>query len=245
VATISACATTSPKDAGDDRYLFRKDDSYVRLDPIESDAPANAHPFVVSSSQLRRMFVGLQVSGAFSASKDSIFSENDLKAIIPYLSSALSRASPRQDVTFAVADARGIFGSYSTRFITTGRLFVRGDKLNLIFGLIHERLEAENLDYTAVTPPIIPGSRARRVDTVIWKIESPNVKFADGRGDWLVFDQSAMTPPKVLGEEPAPRVEGGEREFERRLQVLKGLREKGVITEEEYAERRRAILQEL
>lgn len=257
-AGLTACATMG-KDNRAGSYVYQSDDNYVRLDPIEPGAPSNSHPFAVSAAQLTRLLADVKVSGAASADKAPVFSREELETIAAPLASALSKAGPNQDVTFAVTARRGIFGSFSAKDITTGRLFVREDSLNLIFGLIQQRLNPEMLGYSHV-PDIIPGTRARRIDLKFGQIEPGSGHLQERRGDWLVFNRSAIpatiatpatpAPPAAAGKSggealPAPTVDSKIQEIENRLRVLDALKERGVITEQEYRERRRAVLEQL
>lgn len=56
-------------------------------------------------------------------------------------------------------------------------------------------------------------------------------------------------PPQAATSQPPPPAAGGTpanpRSFEERLKILSGLREMGLVTEEEYQARRKAILEQL
>ena len=253
---LNGCAGLGASDDRDSRYVYQSDENYVRLEPIEPGAPANAHPFTVSAEQLRRLLARPKVRGASSIGTTPVFSQEELESIASPLASALSKAGPNQDVTFAVASHRGLFGKLSPKSVTTGRMFVRGDSLNLIFGLMQARLDTGRLDYTGADPAVTAGLRARRIGDTIWKIEPGPGRFHEQRGDWLVFDRSAIpamatpTTPRAhdTGARPAeaaPTTDGKAQEIENRLRVLDALREKGAITEQEYRDRRRAILDQL
>lgn len=256
-AALTACATAGTKDNRDGSDVYQSDGNYVRLDPIEAGAPANSHPFAISAGQLSRLLAGIKASGAASVGSAPVFSQEELDTIVPPLASALSKAGPNQDVTFAVTARRGIFGRLAPKAVTTGRLFVQGDSLNLIFGLIQQRTNGEVLDHRGVVPEVIPGTRSRRIDLNVGQIEPGSGHVHERRGDWLVFDRSAIPPAaaaptrrdtgaKSGGEAPAtPTVDGKVQEIEHKLRVLETLRERGVISEQEYRERRRAILEQL
>ncbi|HEX9812843.1 MAG TPA: SHOCT domain-containing protein [Burkholderiales bacterium] len=250
---LYACAGTSSQDSEDPGYVFRSGDSYVRLVPIEPGAAANSHPFAISADRLSRLMAGINVSGADSIGKAPVFSKEELETIVPPLASALSKVGPNRDVTFAVTSYRGIFGAASPKSVTTGRLFVSGDSVNLIFGLMQERFREGDFAYTV--PTTTPGMRSRRIDATGWKIESGGAHFHEQRGDWLEFDRGAIPAAapavpdvgtKSGGEAPPPpTIDRKAREIEDRLRLLDRLKEKDAITEQEYLERRRAILSEL
>lgn len=252
VTALAACAGT--RNAQDESYVYRSDDDFVRLAPIEPGASPNAHPFALSESQLSRLLAGIEVSGTQPAGKVSVFSQDELEIIVPPLVSALGKARPNQDVIFAVSAHRGLFGRLSPESVTAGRLFARGDSLNLIFGLMHARLDIGDLDYSGVSRRISPGARSRRIGGSVWRVDPGRGRLHEERGDWLVFDRSAIpaaqpaqTAPSTGKRDAASdgEVPAEVEEIENRLRVLEALRERGAITEEEYLERRRAILDQL
>jgi len=158
----------------------------------------------------------------------------------------LAKAGPKEDVTFAVTGGHGLFGAYSARSVTSGRLFVRDRQLNVIFRLVHDLFEDGELG-GGMPPVFLPGSRAYRAD-VNWRLVPGNSHLADKRTDWVMLDTTTLPRPK---EKPggtgtaAPAADSRYQEIENRLNALDRLKAKGLITEEEYSERRRAILQGL
>jgi hypothetical protein len=190
-ATLAACAAVGTSDRTD---VYRSNDDNVRLEPLESGVAPNSHPFVISAGQLRELLAPLKVSRAESIDNVPVFLNEELNTIVPPLMIALSKAGPNQDVTFAVTSYRGLLGKYSPKSLTTGRLFVSGNTINLIFGLMQLRLGSENLDPAGVAPRIVSGTRTRRVDTTVWKIDPVGGYFHDRRGDWVVFDRAALGP---------------------------------------------------
>lgn len=248
-ALLCACATTP--DAGS--YVYRSDDDFVRLVPIEAGATPNAHPFTISRDQLRRLLAGIQVRRTVRIGRAPVFTGDELDKIVPPLVAALAKASPRQDVTFAVSGERGFLGKLSRDSYTTGRLFARDDGLNLVFGIVHAQVDIGAAEDVWATPDMVPGSRARRVGDTLWKIEPGRARLRAERGDWLVFARSAVpggASPAAAGRSEAPaggaaRTTSKAEEIANRLRVLDELRASGAITEQEYRERRQAILDQL
>lgn len=257
---LTACAWFGQSNNQDRDYLYQSHGDYVRLVPIEPGASANSHPFNISADQLARLLAEIKVGRTTSIDEVPVFSKEEVEKIAPPLAAALSKAGPNQDVTFAVASYRGIFGKYSPESVTTGRLFATGDSVNLIFGRIHQRKDSGELDYSEYTPPVVAGVRSHRIGATVWKIVPGSAHFHGQRGDWLVFNRSefpgaaaapAAPPASEAGVKPgeatsaAPAIDSKARAIEDRLRVLDELKKKGVITEQEYRERRREILQEL
>jgi len=75
------------------------------------------------------------------------------------------------------------------------------------------------------------------------------VRLANNRPDWVLISPNAVvvvTPPPTGANAPAAVPSRGPSrvdEIEQKLGVIDNLKAKGLITEEEYREKRRAILQ--
>ena len=250
---LAACETTArsndrPQVPGY-QYRSESDVAFVRIEPIEPGAPDNAHPFSTSVAVLRPVLAGMKVKGASSSGAVPVFTSEELDEIVPHLAAALATAGPKEDVTFAVSGKHGLLGKYSPKSYTTGRLFVRDGQANIVFGRVHEGYAPDDQGLA-----LIPGSRTRRIETG-WDIVPENARVADKRSDWVALETrtapAAATPaaPRETadGATPAkpaaPAVDGRYREIDDRLKLLEQLKSKGRITEEEYRERRRAILQ--
>ena len=150
------------------------------------------------------------------------------------------------------AGSRGYFGSFSPKNHTTGRLFVTGQTINVIFGVVHEREELP-VASAPTSKPIVPGTRQKRLEEG-WTLATTVGRINERRGDWWTIEKSALpatasasatTPSGAAGSGVAmpPTAEDRVQEIETKMRVLDQLKAKGLITEEEYRERRRAVLQ--
>ena len=249
VLALSACGLLGG--LGGDRtipsYEYRKEMSFVRIERIEAGAPDNSHPFGISVDALTQALAGLQVEGSISINALPMFNDAELQEIVPHLVAALAKAGPKEDVTFAVTGKHGLLGAFSSSSVTTGRLFARGRQLNVIFGQAQELYEGPEFGPVSSYPS---GSRASRPDRV-WRLVPKEGRLADQRLDWVVLDTAATPVPgaKTGGASAAapatPTADSRYQEIETRLGVLNRLKANGLITESEYQERRRAILQGL
>ncbi len=221
---------------------------FMRLDDREPNAPANDHPYALTYDQLRQALASLKVARTISPDPVALFTEEQLKKIAVPLASALGKATPAQDVVFATIGKNGALGNVSPSRVTTARVFVREGSLNIIFGLVHERYESSELGFTP--PAFEPGRRAARFDPV-WRIVPASTMghLAGKRADWVVFDRefeasSGRAPAAAANPAPA----GGDaeqaryRDVKQRLELLNRLKADGLISKEEYRERRRAVL---
>lgn len=244
---MSACGSAAVTFDGGDKvvaYQYRKSDSFVRLERIEPGAPANSHPYRISTAALKQLLAGIQMEDSVLSAPVPVFTQRELDEVAPPLAAALEQAGPNEDVTFATGAPRGFFGAYSRKAHTTGRVFAQDSKLNIVFGLVHERFDDDRyLGGGGRIPELMPGSRARPV-AYGWRLAPGGGQLAGERTDWVMFDQSAV-PVVITPSAPAPQStqEGRFQEIERRLALLEQLKAKGLITDEEYRERRRAILQ--
>ena len=254
-------------------YVYRSSLDFVRIERIEPEASENTHPFEVPIDTLRQWLASIKFKDA------PVFNSDELDVIAPYLTVALAKASPREDVTFALTGRHGLFGKVSPKTVTTARIFARDHRINMIFGELHETFGLE-LQGSDILQPFIPGKRAKRIESH-WELTSGMGQLATAdRPDWLSFDTARIGTAIELTEKPAadtpvkpvvaptaelksepiskqimePASTGSKvgSEIERRteqinlrLSVLNRLKESGAITEEEYREKRRAILQEL
>ena len=255
------------------RYVYRSSLDFVRIERIEPGVSDNTHPFEISIDTLRQRLASLTLKDV------PVFSNDELNRIVPYLAAALAKASPKEDVTFAVTGKHGLFGNVSPKTVTTARIFDHDQRLHVIFGEMHNPF-ALSLQGTDILQPFTPGRRAERIETH-WALTPGMGSFTTAdRPDWISFDTARIEPAVELTVKPAvkptekpavapaakpievpaskPVVEpaatvgkaGAEvdrrtEEINLRLRVLSRLKESGAITEDEYRERRRAILQEL
>jgi hypothetical protein len=229
-------------------YEYRPRFGFVRIQRIEAGAPDNAHPFNISVDSLRQALASIEMEGRTPTSAEPVFTDEELTEIVPHLVAALAKAEPKEDVTFAVTGRHGMFGSYSPKSVTTGRLFVRERQLSIVFGLVHQPYQ--NAELGPGMPSFPPGSRAYRSDH-FWRLAPKVGRLADKRLDWVMLDTTNLAAPgEKAGHAGAaapvtPTADSRYQEIENKLKVLSRLKADGLITEEEYSERRRAILQGL
>jgi Short C-terminal domain len=227
--------------------------SEVRLVPSEPGSEANAHPATFTLEELRKMLAGVRTS--VTGSDQALFATSELDELVGALHEALLAAGPKDDVLLLSSDRRG--GSILVApTAVTARLFVQGSLLNLV-------VNDSRFDFfykyrgTGRPPEFTFGSRALPSTQAVLQRPGAVVR----RPDWLeiplkagdaVAESTAAAPGQTLGAQPtspplAPSAVATENadEFERRLGTLKRLRDKGLITEDEYQEKRKAVMQRL
>jgi hypothetical protein len=236
------------------QFVSRLEFGYVRIERLEDGAPPNDQPLAITATQLHSMLEKLEFSD--SNSSEPIFNADELNEIAAPLSTALARAGPREDVTFAVSGKHGSLGGlFQPKTVTTGRLFVKNGAINIIFNKIHGDFE-DMYRATGWLPPFIPGSRNKTADVTV--VAAPGVGFASGnRRDWIQVAENTVQAapsartPAAAGVAPgastgsAPQSDAYYQDIEKRLTLLKGLKDKGLITEQEYDDKRKDILKGL
>ena len=231
------------------QFVSQSQFGYVRIERIEDGAQPNDHPYKVTATQLKSVLANLQVQK--SGDPDPIFTEEEQNEVAAPLAIALGKAGPSEDVTFAVSGKRGPVALLMSRTVTTGRMFVKNGAINIIFNDIHGEFENQFLA-TGWLRPFVAGSRNSPAPVNV--VAPPGTTYAAGnRRDWILLAESTVPPPLApLARDRttpgvAPVAPQGDyyQDVEKRLTILKGLKDKGLITEQEYDDKRKEILKGL
>lgn len=176
--------------------------AYVRIETRERNAPLNQHPVAIDAATLRGLLARIQLDDRGDKKPgEPVLSPEQLDEIVAPLAQALGRATPEQDVSFAVSGQHGALGLLVPRKVTTGRVFYADNRLNVIFGLVRQDWESR-YRATAYLIPFEPGKRAAAVERTV------RVAAAGGerrRADWVQIDPLAP-PPSAGSDTVAPAV---------------------------------------
>jgi len=274
-ASVAGCAAqgggTPPSQAGSlntapqgSTVLWHSGVQFVALTPQGDGASPNQQPADLTPAQVRQALAELKVARGSQGATAPVFIDAALQELSPKLAAALSKAGPHQDVTFAVAskgesaDTHMLLIHINQPLLTTGRVFYRNGRLNVIFGLVNQPFETEYAK-TGRLPPMPPGNRARRVRSG-WRVTGGQAVEhpASGRGDWVSVAlartmPAAKTESAAQSSKPAAPQQGAaggakspvQSEYDRiakRLRVLDKLHRQGLITDQEYRAKRKQIL---
>ena len=254
--------TAGIAEAGQGRTIWKSREQFVDVVPREregSGSAVNEHPASVYPLELRRFLSSVALSR--EGDETPLFSEAELKVLESAGVKGLRQAGPDEDVTFAVFGYHtALQGFLKETKVTTGRMFYQDGKLNLILGIV-QREVMDNEDRRL--NPFVPGSRLKQADL------AGRITAAAGttkRSDWLVFSPYSDAPPVVEGAQSRPepdapvvvpavppqetpkrvdRPANQPRSLEERLILLNDLKQKGLITDEEYRAKRLRILDEI
>ena len=249
----------APASASDRRNIWERVDQFVALEKQDGvSSPRNDHPVKLAAETAHAIFGNLQVQMKGSRQPVPVFTEGELETLGDALPLGLGQAGPDEDVTFAlIGNHPAVFG-LKQPMVTTGRLFVRDGQLNLILGTVHE---AVNDKEDRRLRPFIPGSRTT-AGIPEWRVTAKSgesVQMESGRPDWLVLSLAAPAPAvqpmptsgsrEVKPQAAQPQTETPSRptgrSAEERLTILNSLKQKGLITDEEYKAKRLEILNDL
>jgi len=235
--------------------------STVRLAPREAGSQPNQHPADINPEALRQHLN--QVRFTQGGSTLPLFTPDEVAELVEPLTQAFGNAGPDDDVLLLSSARRGDAVMFQPVALTA-RLFVQGGSLQFIVN--DARFEFYN-NYVGSRkqPEFSYGSRTA-VGKPVLRSESARVV----RADWLAIPLTATVAP-ALGAAPAPvgtpavapapalaqpvapaaaaapspsrpRDAAFADDVEQRLTTLKRLRDKGLISEEEYQEKRREVM---
>jgi hypothetical protein len=218
------------------------------------------HPLTLTAAEWERLLSSIQVQShkdtfLFTTAKnppEPAFSPEQLVYLSRGLQKAFSRAHPDEFVVFGFSQTR----SPQLTEITTGGWFVEGQRLHLILANYRHSVSMKNIrdelwrdplhSNTSPSYQIVPGpnqtlGREKGLAGLL-STDAPELLI-----DYKALLEMKPSPPAILSPvgspivvpPPAPRVEPS---LEERLRVLKKLREQGLITEDEYRDKKKQLL---
>ncbi|MBC7996204.1 MAG: SHOCT domain-containing protein [Rhizobacter sp.] len=214
--------------------------SQVQRVPREAGSEPNQHPRVLPPEQLRSLLASLRV--LIKSKSQPLFVTDEIGDLIEPLSQALAAAEPGEDLLLLSTTRRGD-NVLAPATGLTARLFVQSEQLHVV--VQDARLEFMGAWIgTRIPPKFNYGTRTRASEVTL--------QSATGqarRKDWQALPLGAAAAVAPLSAPAAPaapaRDNGFYQEQEQRLRGLKRLLEQGLISEAEYQQKRREILQTL
>ena len=224
------------------KTLWEKGDSFVALVEFKDDPLAPyAHPSEMDTKLVARALGTLkyQQIAFFKWGKPKpVFKEEEVQLLSGYIASALAEATDAQLVNFCLRGRRTEL-IFPKSVLTCGLVFARDDRLHIVFSplLVAEDELEEATDGIPTDPRRRYELKQRRIFAEPPVLYPPrdegNPLLKKPHTNWAVVDV------KRLGE-----AEAGS-DIEARLKKLKELFEKGLITEEEYEQKKKEILEDL
>ena len=216
--------------------------SQVQRVPREPGSEPNQHPRVLPPEQLRPLLASLRVLS--KGKSQPLFINDEIGDLVEPLSQALAAAEPGDDLLLLSTTRRGD-NVLAPATGLTARLFVQSEQLHVI---VHDaRLEFMGAWIgTRIRPTFSYGTRSRASDVVLQSTTGQS-----RRTDWKALPLGAVAaapltaPVAPAAPAAAPTRDNVYQEQEQRLRGLKRLLEQGLISEAEYQQKRREIVQTL
>ncbi len=220
-----------------------------------------AHPLVLTEAQWQRILGRVQMVrrnwiiqvGAPGAGPSPAFRDDDRAYLAGQLATAFARARPDEWVLFYLSRA----AESGLIEITSGGFFVEGSRLHLV--LANHRLPA-SMPYVATQ---VREDPLRPMGDTYYSLSAGEHQEVRTHHDWrwtkplLEHPMALVSDLGAILDGPSPDREGSdggvtpglsepsESEAERKFRTLDRLREKGLITEDEYARKRQELLNDL
>ena len=249
LVVLSAASSTA-------QALMLHDSSRLAMYSAEAEPESrNNHPAKIETDQLLDALARVRARSGETGEVIELFPKKNRQQMAKRLARELRRLEQYQELH--LVSFRHIGSSLSTkRHASSARVFVEGGRLNLIFGMI-DRFYSEFRDPERKVPAM--GSRKGAGSLKGAIVAAEGVTLVNGRDDWVALEMARVAPPApapevaptpmVMEQPPAVKppeaVKPREKSIEEKLQILKNLRDKELITEEEYVEKKRQILDAL
>lgn len=221
--------------------VWEMNEQFVRIVEIEKRAEENDHPVSIDALDLEQALSSLQlwVEGGILRDEESVavYPRKQAALIARYVADALTKASPTEDVVFNVRGYTDVMLSLvKEREWTSGRVFYRDGRLNLIIGEHRKRIDKAKKNVEGSFGIIDDfrdvhfdtGSRRRRGNLQGRVVTTEGVELMpDGdelRSDWVLLEvdkaalafREAETPVEVRKEEQKAKAEAAKLTLERR-----------------------------
>ena len=215
-----------------------------------------SHPLTLSAAEWQRILSGIRLQTRtqgflFASDKNPIenaFTPDQIAFLAPGLSKALRQAHPDEVVVFGFSRPR----PPQLTEITTGGWFVEGEQVHLVLANYRQAVTMANIRDRLWSDPlhsnigpsyeIVPGEHQSLPHVVrvadLMSADAP--ELAIDYGALLAAKPTLQAPPPAAA---APAVEERlELSLEEKLVTLKTLKERGLITEGEYQEKKKQLL---
>lgn len=216
--------------------------TYIKLDDISSKALRDvqlSHPATITVEKMRQMLSSVAINRRSMFKKDKIvedgavFGDRDVDNFAAYLVDALQRATARQIVVFSylVRNPRMVGGLDR---LNTGKIWMAGNQLHIAFDKLYA-LVTEDTSKRGYDTKTLRQAKGLRVT-----LEAGAGQSLGNNGQEIVLDTGATFVAKTNSKNvrlPATLTE--------RLEELKKLRDKKLITDDEYNAKRDAIMKNL
>lgn len=263
-----ACIGPTPEPARSALSLHEELERFVRLEARSGDPRLNgvtrfSHPLRLSPAEWARLLSSIRIqsrkdSAIFTLAKDrptEVFAPEEIGYLSRTLSDTFAKATPDEWVSFGMSRVL----PSGVNEVTTGGLFVAGSRLHLILANYRHSVSKSAIREQLWTAPL--RTLAAPFYEVV-KGEHQTVvrdagllqRLLSSAGPEIVIEYQALlavkpdvsAPSLAPALPPAPSPTESSRlpvaTIEESLQALKRLRDQGLITEEEYRQKKKEVL---
>lgn len=215
------------------------------------------HPHNFTDFQLREMLAGLKFSREVLLKKEAeekeVFSQANLDMMVPYLVQAFKDAKPDEEVVFSFITAKSKYLVRDDR-LTIVRAWVEQETLHLNFRKLMAKV-SNNWDKFSDVTQAMNRAQGIRVSLEL----GPGQQYGKTTDEILLTAPDASAVAAVVAE-PAPTAKEAAAQpmaqpmvqpmaqpasVETRLKQIKDLEKKGLISKEEYEQKKKEILEKL
>ena len=182
------------------RTLWESGLQYAKIVDRDIASVVNEHPSLITDDELRTVLSSLYITQKSFISKNKevpLLSSAELSVLSIAIANGLSQAQPEEDITFvSIGSHKGMIAKEQKT--TTGRVFISGGRLNIVFGLVHEIYKKKDIatgqEIDRRIHPLSPGTRKSEANMPIRiALDSGQAYYQDPktgkeRVDWLVID---------------------------------------------------------
>lgn len=237
-------------------------DSYrnILLVPIEKGANSNQHPLTINSEKLCHLLESITVKKNKDDSSP-LFPAKAQEELCGVLSEALGQATPEQDIVLHYIHPvyRGMIVDAQ---ISSIRIFAADDQLHFVFGAMRQEFGTIRKQYDTQSdndftenmwhfdsniPVVNTGSRSVSNALAGGNLNAGRVgKLLEDKKNWLVFPLAATSTTQAnISAAKVEKTTTVMLPVEERLKKLQQLKDKNLISDLEYQEKRKQILDSL
>lgn len=240
--------------------------NYVRLRRIsnkEAKKEMYTHPYSITGKQLGAILSSLRYSRRAWIGKKvkvhQIFEPETVEKYTPFLVEALAKASPYQQVVFSVAQQRPLV-ILRNDHLTQLAIWVKGDFLYFDFFKTEAKITGDYKTFDHKAANLRAEAKSLRIsldpqEGQVFSGSSPQEIKVDLRRNWpklaakiAAKEAREKSKKKYIPETPVPENTPSpleQKNAEARLEELKRLKQKGLISSQDYESKKKEILQDL
>ena len=199
---------------------------YVRIVPSDGAAP-NRHPARLAKAEIRSgLALVRRVEGDGEAA--DFLTPEERAFYADQVGSALAKAGPGQDVVVATVGMRKTLLGLAEQRLTTARVFVTDEGLNVVVGESLIDVPNDSGTYTKVDPRLVSFADGRRSGPVhggqSWALTAAGAGVVAKRPDWVVIQAAAMATPEPGTQEAQTQMQQQVQDLRQQVQQHRTLR---------------------